>query len=81
MIALSDLRPLPLLGEQLERWLEKIHEQPHGRVEPRQNCRSFQTLQATVAYDPANYCAVLLLDEGLVIFAIGRQRVNTISAA
>src|SRR3954447_15049908 len=71
MIALADPCALALLPGQLERGLEDVHEQPCRRVEPGQSRRGRQPLQASIAHDAADHGAVLLLDEGLVVFAIG----------
>src|SRR3954451_16752431 len=71
MIALADPCALALLPGQLERGLEDVHEQPCRRVEPGQSRRGRQPLQAAIAHDAADHGAVLLLDEGLVVFAIG----------
>src|SRR3954462_9867711 len=68
MVALADPCPLALLPGQLERGLEDVHEQPHRRVEPGQSRRGRQPLQASIAHDAADHGAVLLLDEGLVVF-------------
>src|SRR3954447_20035626 len=71
MIALADPCALALLPGQLERGLEDVHEQPCRRVERGQSRRGRQPLQASIAHDAADHGAVLLLDEGLVVFAIG----------
>src|SRR3954470_23364817 len=71
MVALADPCALALLPGQLERGLEDVHEQPCRRVEPGQSRRGRQPLQASIAHDAADHGAVLLLDEGLVVFAIG----------
>src|SRR2546423_675344 len=71
MIALAYPRALALLLGQFERRLEKIHEQPHRRVEPRQRRCNLQSLQTATAHNTANHSAVLLLDEGLIVLAIG----------
>src|SRR6185295_3474098 len=71
VVALANPCPLALLPGQLERGLEEVHEQPHRRVEPGQGRRGRPSFQASVAHDATHHSAVLLLDKGLVVLAIG----------
>ena len=71
MIALPDASAVPLLPGKLEGRLEEVHEQPHGSVEARQGLRGGKPLQTSVAHHPPHDRAVLLLDVGLVVLAIG----------
>src|SRR5450830_1506071 len=70
VIALVHLRALARLLRELERRLEKIHEQTHRHIQLRQRRRGRQPLEAPVAHDPAYHRPVLLLHPGLVVLAI-----------
>jgi hypothetical protein len=71
MIALAHPCSVATLLGQFERRLEKVHEKPHGRVEPHQRRCGFQALESTITHDSTNDRAILLLDKRLIIFAIG----------
>ena len=71
VVALADEGALPSLLGELERRLEEVHEQPHRPVEPRQGFGRGEPLEPPVAHHPPHDGAVLLLDVGLVVLAIG----------
>ena len=70
MIALAHARSVALLLGQFEGGLEKVHEQPHRRVEPRERRCGLQSLKTTIAHNMANHSAILLLHKGLIVLAI-----------
>ena len=70
MIALAHPRSVALLLGQSEGGLEKVHEQPYRRVEPRERRSGLQSLKTTIAHNTANHSAILLLHERLIVLAI-----------
>lgn len=71
MVTLRYLSALAVLFRELEGGLEEVHEQTRGAVESRDGLRGGNTLEAAVAQELAHDSAVLLLNPGLVILAVG----------
>src|SRR6185437_16817021 len=83
MVALVHHCPVALFARQLERWLEEIHIKPGAFIKALQRGGCGQTTQPSVAGQSTYYCAVLLLDPGLIVFVIGARTgpVNAVVAA
>jgi putative transposase len=71
MIAFGDLRTVALLGSQLERGLEEIHEQPGRPKKAHDGPGRRQDFKAPIAQKLPYNGAILLLDPRLVILAVG----------
>src|SRR6266511_26552 len=73
MIALDHLRALAPLVLQLERRLEVVRVQPRRRIQTGKDARRLDPLEAAVSDQPPDDRAILLLDEGLIVFLIGAR--------
>ena len=71
VIALRHPGAVPGLLHQLERGLKEIHKEPHAAIEPRQFGGRGNARVSAIAHHTSHDGAVLLLDMGLVILAIG----------
>ena len=71
VVALDDLGTLAPLLLQLERWLEEVHVQARGRIEPSHDLCRLDAFETAVADQPAHHSSVLLLDECLVVLLVG----------
>ena len=71
VVALVHPRALAALLDESERRLEEVHEQPHRPVQSGQRGGGLDALEAAVSDHPAHDGAVLLLDPGLVVLAVG----------
>src|SRR5512136_410503 len=65
------LGALANLAEQLEGWAEEVMKEAPGAVEVVEERDQLRQLQALIAQKLAHVGPVLLLDMGLVVFAIG----------
>src|SRR6056297_2798356 len=70
MIALGDLRALATLLQQLEGWLEEVHEKTHVAIKATELSRRSDPGIALVPDHPAHDGAVLLFDMSLVILPV-----------
>src|SRR5271166_1535566 len=73
MITLDHLGAFPSLLGQLERWLEEVHVEPCRRIEAGHHTGSLDAVEPAVSDQTPDYCAVLLLDEGLVVLLVGAR--------
>jgi hypothetical protein len=74
MIALRHSGSIALLGSELKRWLEEIHEQARGSVHTAQYLNRGHAPQPLIADQPSHHGAVFLLDPRLIVLLIGSQR-------
>src|SRR5208283_2188007 len=70
MITLNHLGAFPALLGQFERWLEEVHIEPCRRIEAGHHTGSLDAVEPAVSDQTPDYCAVLLLDEGLVVLLV-----------
>src|ERR1700676_1755749 len=70
MIALRDLRALPMLGGQFERGLKEVNEQSGCSVEARYRSGRRQALKAPVSQQLSYDGTVFLFDPCLVVFTV-----------
>ena len=70
MVALVDLCSLAAFLRELERRLKEVHEQPGGGIELRKRDSRCETFKTSVADEPPDYRAILLLDECLIVLPI-----------
>ena len=70
MVALDDARARADLLLELERWLEEVHKQTGGTVQPRECFHRAGPFESVIADEAADDRRVLLLDPGLVILVV-----------
>src|SRR4029078_11121644 len=73
MIALDHLGAFAPLLLQLERRLEEVHVKPCRRVEPSHHARRLGTVEPAVSHQSSDNCAVLLLDERLIVLLVSAR--------
>src|SRR6516164_2429333 len=73
MIALDHLGAFTPLLLQLERRLEEVHVKPCRGVEPSYHAGRLGAVEPAVSHESSDDCAVLLLDEGLVVLLVGTR--------
>lgn len=76
VVELGHAGPVAGLLHQLGRGLGEVHLEPRAAIEPRQSSGCGDATIWLIAHHPAHHRSVLLLNMGLVILAIGRERVN-----
>ena len=70
VISLANTGPDTFLLGELERGLEKVHEQARCGIEARERLARRDALQPSVADEPSDHGPVLLLDPGLIVLPI-----------